>query len=427
MKHERVFVTGLGSVNGLANNAADFWRKMIAGESAIRHWPGGIAKGLPVSYVAEVDWQRFREQFADYSALAHNMEKRTAFGLVAAAEALRDAGLTDAARRSRSAGVIVGSGVPERDEAFDIAAYTRSGLDWNRWWDNRIQADKNSGTWLSNDHLGVTLAREFSITGPVLNISTACAGAAQAIGIASRMIRRGETSVMLAGGADSVLNTVTMIGLYLLGAPSTKETLAERLCRPFDRDRSGLVAGEGGAMVVLESESHARRRGARVYAEVLGYGASMDAYKITAPHPEGEGQARAMSRALEQAGLPPASIDYINAHGTSTPLNDLAETLAIKSVFAEAQHYRQLAVSSIKAHIGHLIAAAGAAEFVATVLAVEQQTAPPTLNLDNPDDGCDLDYVPLQARPMRIRHAMTNSFGFGGLNTSLVVAPYAAS
>ena len=226
---------------------------------------------------------------------------------------------------------------------------------------------------------------------------------------------------MLVGGADSALNFYSMLAMHLIGAPSVDDSHGDRLCRPFDRARSGLVAGEGAGVLVLESESRALRRGAPIHAELCGFGSALDAYRITAPHPEGLGAAQAMERALADAGMAPEEVGHINAHGTSTPLNDATETLAIKRVFARGEHYRRIAVSASKSQLGHLITAAGAPECVATALALKHGRVPPTLNLQDPDPLCDLDCVPLVARRMQLRAALTNSFGFGGLNVSLAL------
>jgi 3-oxoacyl-[acyl-carrier-protein] synthase II len=293
------------------------------------------------------------------------------------------------------------------------------GPDWRTFFRNRNARNPNFRR--PNDHLAVLVARQNGCGGPVINVSSACAGAAQAIGMGFRMVRRGEIDCMLVGGADSVLNLPTMIGLHLLGAPSTSQLHGDRLSRPFDRQRSGLVAGEGAGMVLLESEAHARARGATIYGEVVGYGSSLDAYGVTAPHPDGAGAVLAMSKALDDAGIAPQAIDCINAHGTSTILNDPIETKAIKRVFADAKHYRRIPVTANKSMFGHLIAAAGAPEFIATTLTVKFGVIPPTLNLDNPDPACDLDYVPHIARIRTVEYALSNSFGFGGLNAALVV------
>jgi 3-oxoacyl-[acyl-carrier-protein] synthase II len=238
------------------------------------------------------------------------------------------------------------------------------------------------------------------------------------------MIRRGEVEIAIAGGADSVLSLDTMTALYLLGAASSEQRWGTGLCRPFDRHRSGLVAGEGGGFVVLETLERALARGAVPYAEVLGFGSSLDGYKVTAPDPQGRGAALAMQTALHDAGISPQQVDLINAHGTSTPLNDAAETLAIKSVFAQGEHYRRLAISANKSQFGHLIAAAGAPEFIITALACQHDRITPTLNLHSAADDCDLDYCAHQTVNRRVDVALSNSFGFGGLNTCLVLGKY---
>lgn len=276
----------------------------------------------------------------------------------------------------------------------------------------------------SNDRLARVIADDSGCEGPVINISSACAGASQAIGNAFQMIRRGEVDVAVAGGADSVLSLDTMTALYLLGAASSEQRWGDGLCRPFDRHRSGLVAGEGGGFVVLETLESALARGAVPYAEVLGFGSSLDGYKVTAPDPQGRGAALAMQTALHDAGIRPQQVDLINAHGTSTPLNDAAETLAIKSVFAQDEHYRRLAISANKSQFGHLIAAAGAPEFIVTALACQHDRITPTLNLHSAADDCDLDYCAHQTVNRRVDVALSNSFGFGGLNTCLVLGKY---
>jgi 3-oxoacyl-[acyl-carrier-protein] synthase II len=418
---EKIVITGLGSVNGLGLDVGEMWLRMLAGDSAIRRWRLPGVENFPVQYAAAVDDAQFARRFAALADSAWRLERRQRFGLAAAAEALSDAGL-DGAMRARC-GVATGSGVPERDP--DDISELLDGQSVR--WEALLQCPNPQPRSLanSNDQLAADIGRLHGLCGPALNISTACAGAAHAIGLGMRMIRRGETPLVLAGGADSVLNLPTMVGLHLLGAPSTSERFGERLCRPFDRDRSGFVAGEGAAMLVLESERHARQRGARIYAELAGFGSSLDAYRITAPHPQGQGAAAAMRRALQDAQHAAQDIDCVNAHGTSTPLNDPAETLAIKQVFAEDQHFRRLAVCANKSQLGHLIAAAGAPELIASVLSIRDNCIPPTLNLENPDPLCDLDYVAGASRALRVDAVLSSSFGFGGLNTALVVRRYA--
>ena len=421
MNGRRVVVTGLGVVCGLGDTWQAVWRRMLAGESAVRPWQPEGFSDFPVRYAAPVDRTAFEQRHGALPQLQEPMELRARFGLVAAQQAMADAGLHGWPVGLRT-GVAVGSGTPERDTADMLLALGPGGPSWQRLYEQRHGLNPNLRD--GNDHLAASIARHHGCQGPVLNFSTACAGAAHAVGTGLRLIRRGEADCMLVGGADSTLNFYSMLALHLLGAPSVDEQHGARLCRPFDLERSGLVAGEGAGMLVLEAEDHARRRGAAVHAEVCGFGSSMDAYRITAPHPEGRGAAQAMARALADAGLQPEDIDHINAHGTSTLLNDATETQAIKQVFARGEHFRRLAVNATKSQIGHLITAAGAPECLATVLALKTGWVPPTLNLEQPDPACDLDHVPHHARRLRLRAALSNSFGFGGLNAAIAFRRY---
>ncbi|UXI69104.1 beta-ketoacyl-[acyl-carrier-protein] synthase family protein [Tahibacter amnicola] len=422
MNARRVVVTGLGAVTGLGLGWRPLWNGLCEGRSAIAPWSLEGVADFPVKYAAPVDWDAFSAAHRHADWWDQPMERRSRFGMAAVDEAIADAGDSLLASPAMRVGVAIGSGVPERDPADMLLAMQADGPSWAELYRRVDALNPHSGLVNSNDHLAARAARTLRAAGPVIHFSTACAGAAHAIGHGFRMIRRGEVDVMLVGGADSVLNLSTMVGLHLLGAPSVADQFGTALSRPFDRDRSGFVAAEGAAMLVLESEESARARGARIYAEIAGFGSALDAYRITAPHPNGDGAAMAMQRALRDAQLSPHTIDHINAHGTSTPLNDPAETLAIKRVFAEHEHYRSIAVSSNKSMIGHLIAAAGAPECVATVLAVADGKVPPTLNLSQPDASCDLDYVPgTRARQRTVRAALSNSFGFGGLNAVIAV------
>ncbi len=421
MTGRRVVVTGLGVVCGLGDSWQLVWQRMLAGDSAVQPWQPEGFNDFPVRYAAPVDRAAFEERHGTLTQLQAPMELRARFGLVAAQQAMADAGLGGWAGGLRT-GVAVGSGTPERDMADMLLALGPGGPSWQRLYEQRRRL--NPALRAGNDHLAACIARHHACQGPVFNFSTACAGAAHAIGTGLRLIRRGEADCMLVGGADSALNFYSMLALHLLGAPSVDEQHGARLCRPFDLERSGLVAGEGAGMLVLEAEEHARRRGATIHAELCGFGSSMDAYRITAPHPEGRGAAQAMARALADAHLAPEDVDHINAHGTSTALNDASETQAIKQVFARGGHFRRLAVSASKSQIGHLITAAGAPECMATVLALKTDWVPPTLNLDTPDPACDLDHVPHRARPMPLRAALSNSFGFGGLNAAIAFRRY---
>jgi 3-oxoacyl-(acyl-carrier-protein) synthase len=263
------------------------------------------------------------------------------------------------------------------------------------------------------------LAKKFGLHGLNSTVTTACASGTQAIGTAFRAIQRGDADVMLAGGADSMFNPVGLVFFVLLGAASVSSEDPLTSCRPFDRKRSGLVMGEGAGFAVLEEEGHALRRGAGIYAEVAGYGSSMDSYQVTAPHPGGKGAEQSMRMALKDADMAPEEIGYINAHGTSTKQNDAAETTAIKNLFRE--HARNLAVNSTKSMTGHLLAASGGLEFVYTVLSIKNDAVYPTINLTHPDPKCDLDYVAEGKRLSPLRAALSNSFGFGGQNASIIV------
>ena len=416
----RVLVTGLGVVCGLGMNWQSMWDGLVNGRSAIRAWSPPDVPNFPVGYAAPVDDQAFTALFPDFGA---PMEKRTRFGLAAAQQALEDAGVTNAAALGR-VGVSIASEMPERESGELLSAYVDGVVDWKRVHEQQIGLDRSHAPLATGDSLATEIATRSGLAGPTLNLNTACAGATHALGHGFRMIRRGETDAVIAGGAVSPLNLPIMTSLYLLGAPSTSKLYGDRLCRAFDRDRSGMVTAEGAAMVLLESESSALARGAHVYGEVAGFGSSLDAYQVTAPHPQGGGSVLAMQRALADAGVAPSEVGYVSAHGTSTPLSDAAETAAIKEVFRTGEHYRSLMVSSIKTMLGHMLAAAGGQQLISTVLSLRDGIIPPTLNLENPDPACDLDYVPGQARKADIEVAINNSLGFGGLNAALVVRRY---
>ncbi|SIK03694.1 Probable 3-oxoacyl-(Acyl-carrier-protein) synthase II KasA [Mycobacteroides abscessus subsp. bolletii] len=416
----RVLVTGLGVVCGLGMNWQSMWDGLVNGRSAIQAWSPPDVPNFPVGYAAPVDDQAFTALFPDFGA---PMEKRTRFGLAAAQQALADAGVTNAGPLGR-VGVSIASEMPERESGELLSAYVDGVVDWKRVHEQQIGLDRSHAPLATGDALVTEIATRSGLAGPTLNLNTACAGATHALGHGFRMIRRGETDAVIAGGAVSPLNLPIMTSLYLLGAPSTSKLYGDRLCRAFDRDRSGMVTAEGAAMVLLESESSALARGAHVYGEVAGFGSSLDAYQVTAPHPQGGGSVLAMQRALADAGVAPSEVGYVSAHGTSTPLSDAAETAAIKEVFRAGEHYRSLMVSSIKTMLGHMLAAAGAQQLISTVLSLRDGIIPPTLNLENPDPACDLDYVPGQARKADIEVAINNSLGFGGLNAALVVRRY---
>lgn len=420
-------VTGLGIVTSLGLDVEENWRKVLAGISGIRKLSLPTAEKSPVQAVGEIaerDWSTIEKEFEEDAK--REGERKTLFALWAAKRALADAGALDYPGRRDRFGVVLAAGLGinrlediqrwiDGEKRFDFAGFGKE-----------LRHIHRESIVRNNSHRASALiAKRFGLEGTNCTVTTACASATQAIGIGYRAIRRGDAELMAVGGSDSMLNPVGLVFFVLLGAASTSLEDPETVSRPFDRKRSGLVMGEGAAVVILEEESHAVKRRANIHAEVAGYGASMDAYQLTKPHPEGRGAERSMRAALEDACLSPGDIDYINAHGTSTRLNDVAETTAIKNVFGGYAH--TIPISSSKSIIGHLIAASGGPEFVFTVLSVKRDEIHPTLNLVNRDPKCDLDYVPNVKRNIRVRAALSNSFGFGGQNASVIVKKYNAS
>ncbi|MDA1000730.1 MAG: beta-ketoacyl-[acyl-carrier-protein] synthase family protein [bacterium] len=416
-----VVITGMGMVTGLGADLEEIWRKALAGESGLRPIESFDAKEMPIAGAGEVsaaEMAALRERLPE--EYAGEGERRVLFALDAAQSAIADAGLTPENFNAARAGVIMGTGMStycledfaewmEEGGAFNAERFARE-LD-------RVQP---GGYFQTPPERATTLIADgFGLGGPAVTLTSACASASQAIGLGLRMIRREEAEVVICGGADSMIHPIGMTIFILLGAASKAPGPPEGICRPFDRRRSGLAVGEGAGVVVLESAEHAARRGARPHAALTGYGTSMDAYQVTAPDPKGRGAMRSMALALADAGLSPDEVAYVNAHGTGTKLNDPAETLAIKAVFGE--HAGRLAISSTKSLIGHLIAACGAPELIFTALSVSRDVVHPTRNLENPDPKCDLDYVPGGARRMPVPAAISNSFGFGGQNATLVV------
>lgn len=420
----RVVVTGLGLATSLGLSVQDNWESLLSGVSGIRCLDLPEHEGSAIKAAGALrddDWQRITEKFPDDAA--EEGERRMLFSLWAAESALKDAGLSNNDGRRDRYGVAFSSGLGincledihqwiGKDGKFDLIRFGRECR----------QVHPASLMRNNSNRPAALIATRFGLQGLNCTVTTACASATQAIGAGFRAVQRGDADMMITGGADSMLNPVGLIFFVLLGAASISADDPLTSCRPFDRKRSGLVMGEGGAFVVLEDEEHAIRRGARIYAEVAGYASSMDAYQVTAPHPKGLGAEQAMRLALKDAGILPEGIDYINAHGTSTKLNDAAETMAIKNVFLA--HSKNLAVSSSKSMIGHLLSASGAPEFVYTVLSVHNDAIHPTINLAHPDPKCDLDYISGGRREKIVRAALSNSFGFGGQNASIIVKKY---
>ncbi|MEE8282932.1 MAG: beta-ketoacyl-ACP synthase II [candidate division NC10 bacterium] len=408
----RVVVTGLGVVSPVGIGVDLFWKAILSGTSGIGRITIYDPTGHGCQIAAEVkdfDPLRWIEK-KEIRKMDVFVQYAMAAGMMAADDG--DLKLTDE-RRGR-VGVLVGTGmggIPMLVEQHRILLEKGS---------DRVSPFFISGI-IPNMASG-RISMQLGAKGPNLCVSTACATGNHAIGDSFRIIQRGEADMMLAGGTEAVIGPLCVAGFNNAKALSTRNGEPERASRPFDKERDGFVMGEGAAVLVLEVLEHALDRGARIYAELIGYGMSADAHHITAPAPGGEGAVESMRAALRDAGIPPEAVDYINAHGTSTPYNDANETLAIKRVFGD--HAYRMAVSSIKSMIGHTLGAAGAIEGAATVLALKQGIVPPTINYEYPDPDCDLDYVPNTARELAVQVALNNSFGFGGTNATTVFRRY---
>ena len=405
----RVVITGCGVVTPVGIGLDDLWDSLINGRSGIgrvtRFDPGGyrcqIAAEVkdfdPAPYIEEKDLKRMA-RFVQFACAASKM-------------AVRDANLDVEREDPRKIGVLIGSGIG----GLDIIEEEHKRL---------LKGGPGRVSPLFIPKLIIDIASGwvsilFGLRGPNSAVVTACATGAHAIGDACRIVERGEAEAMITGGTEAAITPLALSGFSAARSLSTHNEEPERASRPFDARRDGFVMGEGAGVVILESLEHAKKRGARIYAEVAGFGMSGDAYHLTAPSPEGKGAAEAISMALQDAGLRPGDVDYINAHGTSTQLNDKCETMAIKSVFGE--HAYKILISSTKSMTGHLLGAAGGVEFIVTLLTIEKGVIPPTINYEVPDPDCDLDYVPNSLREADVDVAVSNSFGFGGHNAVLVV------
>jgi 3-oxoacyl-[acyl-carrier-protein] synthase II len=423
----RVVITGLGAV---APNGADvnsFWDACLAGRSGVQKIESFDVGAFPVQIAGEISGFDPLAYLKNRKSLKI-MGKNIQFAVAAAHMAMEDSGLDTSTIDPARFGVTVGSGlVPtELEELGDAVAHSLD--DSGAFAVARFGAagqKRLSPLWLLK-HLPNMVAAHISIIhgaqGPNNTVTTACSAATQAIGEAQRIIERGDADIMLTGGADSRIDPLSLVAYSLLGAVSVSHRPPEQVSRPFDRNRDGFVLGEGAGMLVIETEEHARKRGATIIAEIAGYGSAFDAFAITGPHPEGRGAAQAMERTLADAGVSPDGVDYVSAHGTSTQLNDRMETLAAKTVFGE--HAASIPMSSIKSMIGHLIGASGALECIVSALAIRDNVVPPTINLEMTDPECDLDYVPNEAREMQVRCVLSNSFGFGGQNASLLLREF---
>lgn len=408
-QERRVVVTGLGAVTPIGNTVPEYWEGLLAGRSGARRISKfEISDDAPCTIAAEV--QIDFEQHFDRKE-NRKLEDFVKYSIVAAREAAKDSGLLESGLSGDDIGCIMGIGIGGIGftEAQCKQAAEKGGGRTSPMLIPRIIANIAPGQ----------VAIDLRLRGPSLAVVTACAASTHALGEAANIIRRGEATAVFAGGSEGAICEIAIYGFGNMQALASGYNDTPQIAsRPFDARRSGFVMGEGAAMLVLEDYEHARARGAKIYAEYLGYGQSTDAYHITAPSPDGEGAARAMRLAIKHAGLQPSDIDYINAHGTSTPLNDKTETAAVKSVFGE--HAYKLAMSSTKSMTGHLLGAAGAIEAVASILAIRDQILPPTINYTEPDPECDLDYVPNTARKTEVNIVMSNSLGFGGHNASII-------
>ena len=416
MTGRRVVITGMGVVTPLGCDVNTFWQRVLAGCSGI----GPItmfdvsSRERPFDVRIGGECREFNsEQYIDRKQVKR-IDRFAQFAIAAATQAAKDSGIDFAKEVPDRVGVIIGSGIGGLMELEDQhRRMMEKGPD-------KISAFTIPTLMVNAASGNVSIL--FGAMGPSTAVATACASAANAMADAFKAIARDEADVMFTGGTEAALTPLGLAAFAAMKALSVRNDDPKRASRPFDKDRDGFVMGEGSGILIFEESEHARRRGAKVYAEVVGYGVSSDAFHITQPETEGTGAGKAMRMALADAGMGPSQIDYINAHGTSTPLGDIAETKAVKAVFGPAA--RSLAISSTKSSIGHLLGASGGVEMVATVLAMQDQVAPPTINLDTPDPQCDLDYVPNQPRPMKIDSAMSNSFGFGGHNASLVIRKF---
>jgi 3-oxoacyl-[acyl-carrier-protein] synthase II len=422
----RVVVTGIGAVTPVGNSVESTWDALKRCDSGIGPITHFDASSFPTTFAAEVKGFNLGDHIPNperFEFAGRNIH----FAIGAASQAVKDSGILESGLDPAMFGVYLGAGEGQQDfqlfmrliaesqqnGEFDIDQFTRKGLEN---FNPRVEIEQEPN--MPAGHL----ASLFDAQGPNLNSLTACAASSQAIGEAVEIIRLGEADAMLSGGAHSMIHPFGVTGFNLLTALSTHNENPRQASRPFDRNRDGFVLGEGAGMLILEELEHAKKRGAHIYGEVIGYGSTADAYRITDIHPEGRGATACINMALRDAGIGKTDIHYINAHGTSTAVNDRVETAAIKLSLGEAAY--KTPVSSTKSMMGHLIAAAGSAEAIVCLLAIRDGVLPPTINYETPDPDCDLDYVPNQPREQKVTRALSNSFGFGGQNISLIFSAF---
>jgi len=413
----RVAITGLGAVTPVGNDAATTWDSLVAGRSGVGPITNFDAETFPVKIAGTVKGFDLVDRLSDHRHLTRRLSRSGSFGVAAALEAIEDAAFDEGDYEPGERGISMGAGVgrPDLQELVEMSYTIKSS-------DGHVLALQSPASVLLRDqNVPVkSMALLGGFEGPTVSVSTACSASAHALGEAFRRIQEGDAKVMLAGGYDALTTWFDVIGFGLLGA-LTKDypDEPERASRPFDAERSGFVVGEGAVVAILEELESAQARGAHIYAELVGYGSSMNAYRMTDPPPDGGGVTLAMQNTLDDAGADPAEVDYVVAHGTSTPGNDICETTAIKQVFGD--HAYELAISSPKSMTGHLTCAAGALNVLVGARAIQDGIVPPTINLEHPDPKLDLDYVPHEARRLDVDSVLVNSFAFGGTNACLLL------
>ena len=410
MSNERIVVTGMGAITPLGMGVSHYWRNLLAGQSGISFISRFDSSELPVKVAAEV--KNFSPTDFLPIKLVRNTDIFTQFAILAANEALADSKLL---MKPERIGIVLGTALG----AISSIASTQEHITQS----GRFRVSPHIVPKMLGNIAAAQIAIIHDIQGPSLTVNTACSSGADAIGMASLLLKSGQADAVVAVGAESILTGLMAAGLTAARALSTENDDPTKASRPFELQRGGFVMGEGGGAVVLETLASAKEREADIKAELLGYANNTDAYHVTSPEPNGRGEINSMQRALYQAGLEPSQIDYINAHGTSTKLGDQVETAALKSVFGELGA-KKIPVSSTKGATGHLMGAGGVTELIACIQSIREGVIPPTLNYDQPDPQCDLDYVPNESRKADVKVAMSNSFGFGGQNTSLIVGEY---
>ena len=428
MSDRRVVITGLGAVTPLGNTVQESWKNLLASRSGVGPITLFNASSFPTQIAGEV--KNFNaSKWVSQNGRSRFLGRNSFFALEAAEEAVKDAGLGEGNVNPEKYGIYFGAG----DGGFNFAEYAEILADSVNGDGYSVDAGRYLKTSAQKMTLESVIEQEpfqvvnhlsshFGAQGIVSNCLTACAASSQAIGEAAELIRKGHADVMISGGSHSMIHPLGVAGFNLLTALSTRNDAPGQASRPFDKNRDGFVLSEGAGVLILEEFEHAKKRGAKIYAEFAGYGGSADAFRLTDPHPDGRGAIQAMRLCLSDARVNPEDVDYINAHGTSTELNDQIETFAVKQVFG-SQAY-QIPMSSIKSMLGHMIAAAGAVELIASVLTIRDGMIPPTINYETKDEACDLDCVPNKARASKVETVLSNSFGFGGQNISLIVKKF---